>query len=911
MSNPGKGRRAIAAALLVVVGGALFIGSRSLGQEGSREEGGGSPFGPAPAAPRGGEITPPSPPESEVYGLVLGPPPRSWFAVDVPPPPPLLGPGLVIRGAALYAARCLICHGPSGTGDGWLAPHLDPRPRDLIWGRLAYRTTTTDGPPLPSDVFRTVTAGITVSGMPSGDDLSAGDRWAIVCFLMSVSDEFQWGTAETAYTIPEVPPGDPGAFARGRAVYERMGCIDCHDRQRTNSTQFDLGPYVFKAGATPRDILRSVVVGAPGTPMPAFGHLIGSFVSMEDLRDLARYIAQVAEEGRVEREAKWAVFFASRRIEIPGPRQTEGLWRTPGTGPDVVPADAPNPDGCLGCHQGIEGVGEPMETALRVMGGTPGRACALCHGGEPRATTRRDAHHGMIPDPGNLWAVALGMGCARCHASRGSLTTLQGELLPEAVGGLLMSVRSPAGDPSGGVGADHAYRMQRGLMATEMGKATHTLASAGFIGPGTWTYADFDLDDPDGPLPRIEGPYREWASFAEKTGWLPVVDEVSHVPTADEAHAIAGPDAPVPQTLLVEYYRKVCAACHLFGEGRGVFREFRGGGCSACHVPTNDRGTYEGADPTIPRDRPPHSVRHQVVTWPPASQCIRCHTSYNLMEHWDLHLERGMSCADCHNSVDLHGDGNIYPTKQFQVEVRCEDCHGTPWAYPWDLPLGFGSGAVMDRPRGTYTGEDGRDYIRSSRGNPWSFVWREGDRVYQTYHDTNTTHESPLITGRLGETCWSNGDGFPEETARVHLERFACQTCHATRTFRCFGCHFTYDPQRESPDLLLGVLDHDPATRRARHSTTPGHFTLTPIGGTPQSVPPRLAPDLSGRLAPWQYPCQYVAIVLDEAGHSTNYPLGWGQPSSLAIAAPHEGIPRPRGCASCHDPVPEPPGDHR
>lgn len=43
----------------------------------------------------------------------------------------------------------------------------------------------------------------------------------------------------------------------------------------------------------------------------------------------------------------------------------------------------------------------------------------------------------------------------------------------------------------------------------------------------------------------------------------------------------------------------------------------------------------------------------------------------------DIHLEKGMQCADCHFEQDNHGDGNLYVGTRDAVLVDCVDCHGT------------------------------------------------------------------------------------------------------------------------------------------------------------------------------------------------------------------------------------------
>src|SRR5713226_4556006 len=43
----------------------------------------------------------------------------------------------------------------------------------------------------------------------------------------------------------------------------------------------------------------------------------------------------------------------------------------------------------------------------------------------------------------------------------------------------------------------------------------------------------------------------------------------------------------------------------------------------------------------------------------------------------DIHLEKGMQCADCHFAQDNHGNGRIYGEPRAAVEIDCVDCHGT------------------------------------------------------------------------------------------------------------------------------------------------------------------------------------------------------------------------------------------
>ena len=43
----------------------------------------------------------------------------------------------------------------------------------------------------------------------------------------------------------------------------------------------------------------------------------------------------------------------------------------------------------------------------------------------------------------------------------------------------------------------------------------------------------------------------------------------------------------------------------------------------------------------------------------------------------DIHLEKGMHCADCHFKQDSHGNGILYNEPRAAVEIGCVDCHGS------------------------------------------------------------------------------------------------------------------------------------------------------------------------------------------------------------------------------------------
>jgi len=195
-----------------------------------------------------------------------------------------------------------------------------------------------------------------------------------------------------------------------------------------------------------------------------------------------------------------------------------------------------NEKGCLICHDGIEIISDKMQPILlsfaqRQYGKGAGYECTVCHEGNPSSDKKEEAHSSLLPNPSSMWVLHWGMGCAKCHDGRGSITTLMGKPLEEPVGGKLSLVKIISSDPSGNTGVDYTYRMARALMSLETGKANKTLSSNGVIQKGAFPYANFNMDDPDGPVPRAGSEkYREWVNKAIEAGFLRRLEKVEEIP---------------------------------------------------------------------------------------------------------------------------------------------------------------------------------------------------------------------------------------------------------------------------------------------------------------------------------------------------------------------------------------------
>lgn len=609
------------------------------------------------------------------------------------------------------------------------------------------------------------------------------------------------------------------------------------------------------------------------------------------------------------------------------------------------------PTGCLVCHDGIEVISEAMQpyllaNAVKEYGEGRGFECAICHDGDPFAKEKDTAHDGMIFNPASMWVLHQGKGCAKCHDSEGGITTLMGEPLKEPVGGELMPLTFPPSHPSSVIGTDYTYRMARSLIGLETGKANKTLSSNGVIKKGEFPYADFNMDDPDGAVPTVGTKvYKEWIKRAIESGYIKQLESVEEIPDFHKGVEVFGSEEKAG---FADIHRKQCARCHIWGEGRGKRGDLRGSGCAACHVVYGNDGKYEGTDPTIVniKNDVPRPLKHKITTAIPAAQCTHCHTrgkrigttfsgmiEYDYVKDGkatpfdengepqkplytkeymhvraDVHFERGMQCADCHTSIDVHGDGNIYPVTYYQVEVSCYDCHGTPDSYPWDLPVGYGTPVVIDGARGVYAGKIKKkksEFLLTTRGNPKSNWIRDGDSAYVLSRYTGKKHNIPLLKKIKDTDSFKTQQGkVAMSTVSQHIKTMECYTCHSTWAPQCFGCHIEYDRRKNGTDWVITSKTLGPVTGRQTITETAGNISIENRSFLRWETP-ILGVNLRGKISPLAPGCQVFYTFIDENGvvkvRNKFYQTSTGHNSpTLAPMFPHSVSLVARTCEDCH-----------
>ncbi len=213
-------------------------------------------------------------------------------------------------GKAAYAQHCARCHGVAGQGDGSYGKRLYPKPRDLTSGIFKFRSTASGTPPTDADLFDLLAHGLTAGNMPDWAHLDEAVRWQLVAYLKSL--------APAAFAEPAPEPVDIGTdpgpkhvnLAKGKQVYEQLGCAACHGASgRANGTSAaglvddwnrvirptDLTQgWNYRGGSDPRAITMRVLTGISGAPMPSYAEA----VKPEEAWQLAYYVRSLQQEPR-------------------------------------------------------------------------------------------------------------------------------------------------------------------------------------------------------------------------------------------------------------------------------------------------------------------------------------------------------------------------------------------------------------------------------------------------------------------------------------------------------------------------------------------------------------------------------------------------------------------------------------
>ncbi len=181
----------------------------------------------------------------------------------------------------------------------------------------------------------------------------------------------------------------------------------------------------------------------------------------------------------------------------------------------------------------------------------------------------------------------------------------------------------------------------------------------------------------------------------------------------------------------------------------------------------------------------------------------------------DIHLEKGMQCADCHFERDAHGNGKLYGEVRNAISIRCQDCHGT-FNKRATLMASGNAGWIDGKqvnlktdPESKKTDFGNRFLVSSSSIRQQSSMGRKKWPVTQLV-DVNDPHSSKYKKSydlaAYAHTVQKDGQTWGKlEVAESQLAHpgsdMACQTCHSSWVPSCFGCHLPMKANMRRPIL--------------------------------------------------------------------------------------------------------------
>jgi len=537
------------------------------------------------------------------------------------------------------------------------------------------------------------------------------------------------------------------------------------------------------------------------------------------------------------------------------------VWpAAPGAASEDMPDTVARPDNgsCGICHETIEEM-HPFSPVT----------CVQCHGGNPTETEIADAHvqpRSRLPtdervlgqsfdpaylrflDPGNLRIAA--QSCGPCHEKA-------------------------------------VHNVRHSLHATTAGHLGDGLYENGVVGERHPPVSIFSVSDglPD-DAERPEGAVR---ALKQIRGF-----------NAGAKDSVSKHFADLP--------RKACMQCHLWSRGRavrgraGMDGDYRGEGCSACHVPYADDGLSLTRDKTVDHFEPGHPKEHRMVRFPDTATCTRCHygdASIGLSFRGlaqpvpgmpqtpdapglhrkqlngvyyiddpaatpaDVHHQRGMHCVDCHTGSDTMGDGFLYKRMEDATETACESCHGTWTEYAT---------------------------LVTKRGALLPHLERKGDDVWLTSRVTGKAHRVKQVRDVVRP-------GSKDYNARAALAmtgdhaRLECYACHSGWNPNFFGFHFDRNEAFTHLDILSGNRTSGRVTTQEKVFSTFKHFYL--------------GWNSHGRISPYMVGFSSMATVHDADGGlrlDQALPVTKAGLSGMTMIhhQTHTTTARARGCVECH-----------
>ena len=431
-------------------------------------------------------------------------------------------------------------------------------------------------------------------------------------------------------------------------------------------------------------------------------------------------------------------------------------------------------NGCVDCHDAMTGFEESHTP--EIVG------CNACHLGNPNTTNKDFGHKGMILIPGNLSDAGKTCGITGCHPG-----------IPERINNSIMNTMSgvisvnrfafdelekPEGHFSGkDLTQSNADNHNRNLCAschlgnekTEWGPIDE-LSRGGGCNACHLNYSNEAIEQLNDYLKSLN------ETGSQKVKWQ----------TSDEKKKLAEEFPKIHPQLSLEISNNHCFGCHA-RSGR---------------ISTN----YEGWFETLLTKDEVKTFSHsgiieghpEFISGSEKLKQVQFDTNKTEYRHLmdgrvfqkaedDVHHEAGMECIDCHVSLEIMGDGNLYQHMDEQLKVQCVDCHSNESKSISYDELDFESKKIVDlrKPK-----RENEEFLITAKSNI---------PLINTY--VTDKNEKYLNTKSSNKKLQLNPPANICIEGNAH-KRLNCQSCHTEWVTHCVGCHTEYDPNLEGYDLL-------------------------------------------------------------------------------------------------------------
>jgi len=476
-----------------------------------------------------------------------------------------------------------------------------------------------------------------------------------------------------------------------------------------------------------------------------------------------------------------------------------------------IPQTDKKQEACMLCHKEVKGFAASHDP--QAIG------CTSCHMGDPFSLDKNRAHRNMILIPGNLSNAHLTCGSKDCHP----------EMIP---------------------------RVMNSLMTT----------NSGIVSVDRFVFGENNSPD-------------------------------IHSHIKDIKHSAAD-----------KHLRDLCAKCHLGNEKTetGPVDELsRGGGCTACHLNYTELSTKQhlayidgqNAEKLLPTLHPSMDINIS------NHHCLGCHSrsgristnyegwhetlldedevpdtnNYRILEDKrvfefiaaDVHHTAGMECIDCHNDLEVMGDGDFYLHEEQAVKIQCEDCH-----------FRNKSNTI------TYDNLDSAtlkifDLRKYDHINKEMVISSDSEiALINTFIDNDSAF---LVSKNSGKILNLNPPASVCTKEFAH-ESLTCSSCHTAWAPQCLGCHNEFDKTAQGYDLL------DNKFVQGEWVEYVGNFlTGLPTLGVRNDENTKIEPAIPGMI-----------MTIDKASFDAS-DKSMIFHRLFAPAAPHTTSTKGRSCKSCHN----------